>query len=132
MNPPPDYGPVAVLTLIFGYAFAPQIAAVVAPYVLIMVAAVAGSAMRLGQIGATPRGGSFWLVFYSTLIAMCFTVPLAAYSASKLTGISETGLYGFVSFGLGYIGDQWPRVIRFFGGLIKSGLELVVKKGGSE
>ena len=130
MNQSPDIGPATVLTTVFASVFSPAVAAVVGPYTLMFLAALGGAGMRLGQKGSTGRNASLWMVALYVLIALLFTVPASTLVTHSFEGVSDSVLWGPVAFGLGYVGDQWGRVMAWIGEKISAFIDILIQMRG--
>ena len=103
---------VGVVTALASKFYGPDIAAVVGPYIVILIAAMGGAAVALMQASGRTRGRAFTFFFLATLLAVWLTVPLSMLAANY-AGLQDQWLFAPMSFGLGYIGDKWPAALSW-------------------
>lgn len=131
MDRGPSLDPIEVARLLVGLFLSQQVAAVVGPYAIIILAAMGGAAFRLADAPATGRYGAFFFFFWRTIAAVLLTVPVAnmiaardatweaqwffvpaaaglAYTADRLKGLAVAAVEGAKSLIRGWVGHKPP------------------------
>ena len=106
----PSLDPVAVLVFIAALVFAPDVAAVVGPYLVILLGSTLGAYFRLGQREPMTRAQALWFFAAANGVALLFTVPAAVFAQNYMPAVQSSWLFGPVAFGLGLVGERWPAV----------------------
>jgi ABC-type branched-subunit amino acid transport system permease subunit len=132
MSAPQALDPVAVAVVIAATVFAPDVAAVVGPYAVIVLAAAIGAAWALSREQPTTRWRA--LYFFMRLIgtAVCVTVALATTAEQFFGGgIRSTVMLAPIALLVGGIGDDWPAVGKWALGLLQRAIEAFAGRGRS-
>ncbi len=106
MQAPPSLDIVSVLTALAALVFAPDLAALVGPYAVILIGATLGAAWGATRRKATSRLGTLGYIAGMVGLACLVTVPAAAVG-SKLTGLHLHWLLGPVAALIGALGPEW-------------------------
>jgi hypothetical protein len=111
----PSLDPVAVLVLLSALLFSPRVAAVVGPYLVIVMGASLGAFWRLRQRNRDERRDSraSALTFFVAVNvgALLFTASAALIAQRYVPLISdESILFAPIAFGIGIIGERWPAI----------------------
>lgn len=132
MNQTPSLDPVAVAVVLLAYVFSRELAAVIAPYAVIIIASFTGAGWALSRRDPTLRGNSF--AFFGRLIgtAIFITASLASISHHYFGVQDPQLLFAPIALIVGGIGDDWPNVGRWALGLLGRVVEIVSVKKGSE
>lgn len=113
MNPHPQLDLVSVVIALISGVLAPQLAAVIGPYVVIVLAASTGAAWALSRREPGSRLGA--LAFFMLLVASAVMLTAAvAMGLSRWLGWQDTSwLFAPIAVIIGAIGDDWPRIGRW-------------------
>lgn len=107
--------------LIAAMAFSPEVAAVVGPYILIAAASVIGASFSLARRPPSSRWSAFGYFARVVGLATLLTVALSALLASHYASLSERALLAPVALLIGFIGHDWPKLLRsVVGGIFKT------------
>jgi hypothetical protein len=106
MTQPPQLDIVSVLTAVAALLFAPELAAMVGPYAVILIGATLGAAWGATRRPASSRIGTLGYIAGMVALACLVTVPAAA-AGSKLTGLHLHWLLGPVAALIGALGPEW-------------------------
>lgn len=110
-NPPPDLTPVGLLTVLASAVFGPTAALIVAPYVVIAVAAIGGAGVMVMQRENDSNLRAFAYFLLAIGFSLMFTVPLTVGVAALWEPLKESWLYAPVSACLAYSADKWQSHI---------------------
>jgi hypothetical protein len=109
--PPPPLDIVSTVTFALSLAIAPGVAAVVAPYAVIILCAMGGAAFSASSVAETTRKGTLWHLILWTGVAVVFTVPSSELLA-RVSGLEIRWLFAPVA---GLIGARprwlWLRIV---------------------
>lgn len=89
------------------WAFNAEVAAVIGPYMAIIIAASCGAGLSLSARPKTTRVNAIAYFFIVGTMASIFTGSIAAILAWAHPGLSERALLAPVAFVIGWIGDDW-------------------------
>lgn len=95
-----------------GLAYAPNVAAVVGPYIVIVLASVIGASWALKRREKTSRTAALLYFLRVAGLAVLITVSLAGIGSSYYSSLTERVLITPVALMVGAIGDDWPKVLR--------------------
>ena len=110
---------IILLVTALGYAFSPAMAAVLAPYLLMLFDALVGAAWGLKRRTSSDRKGAFMFVLLMLGTALIFTMPFAVY-LQKYTGENTVQwLLAPIALLIGAVGESWPSVGAWLAGLLK-------------
>lgn len=125
---------VSVLVAFSAAAFGPKLGEVVGYYSAIVVCAVLGGAMSVSRRPPASRLKTSLDMFISIVLALIATIPAATFISAHWPAFEVRLLVGFVAIGIGFVGSDWPKVLRWLGGVIKNAVELFVakKSGGGQ
>lgn len=127
----PQLDPVSVATLLLASALGPQLATVVGPYAVIIIASITGAAWSLGRRPPGSRVGA--AVYFARLCLTAVLLSVAIESAVQKAWPSVTDshyLLAPIALLVGGIGDDWPGVGRWFLGVVARIFER--RTGGAE
>lgn len=97
---------------IASWVYAPSVAAVVGPYIVIVLAAVIGASFALKRREKTARLVAIWYFLRVAGLAVLITVSLASIASSYYSSLTERALITPVALMIGAIGDDWPKLLR--------------------
>jgi len=110
---------IILLVAALGYIFSPAMAAVLAPYLLMLFGALVGAAWGLKRRASSDRKGAFMFVLLMLGTALIFTMPFAVY-LQKYTGENTVQwLLAPIALLIGAVGESWPNVGVWLVGLLK-------------
>ncbi|WP_399696624.1 hypothetical protein [Xenophilus sp.] len=111
--------------------YSPEVAAIVGPYLVIILASVVGASFALKRRSKTTRLSALWYLLRVAGLAVIGTVSLAAIFSSYYDGLTERILIAPVALAIGAIGDDFPSVARWFLAKFLAGVDLFRSKGGT-
>jgi hypothetical protein len=127
-----DLTPVHVFTVIASSVFGVQMAMVIGPYIVIAIGAMGGAAVMIMQREGDGNVRAFIYFLASALLAVLLTVPASMVAASFWDAINAQWLFAPFSFGLGYVGDKWPKILAWAGGKVSSLVDVLIAARGSK
>lgn len=101
-----------LVAVISATIFSAEVAAVVSPYIVILVASSIGASFALARQERTTRTAAMWFFFRVCGAAVVLTVVAATIIAGMHPSLTERMLLAPVSFVIGLIGPDWPAVPR--------------------
>jgi hypothetical protein len=114
-----------------GLIYAPGVAAVVGPYIVIVLASVIGASFALKRREKTARLVAVWYFLRVAGLAVLITVSLAGIGSSYYSSLTERVLITPVALLIGAIGDDWPALLRAIVRFFFRAVDLARGKGGS-
>lgn len=111
MEPKGSLDPIDVARVLAGIFLSQQVAAIVGPYSIIILAAMAGAAGGLANRAPTGRYGSFGFFFGATLAAVLLTVPAASLVATLNDKWEAQAFFVPAAAVLAYTVDRWKEFI---------------------
>lgn len=121
--------PTAVFIALGSALFGPQLAAVIGPYAVILIAATVGAAWSLGRRAPSSTGSA---VRYFALLngtAMLVTVQVANAMGMWLRLDDTSWLLAPIAMVIGGVGEAWPRIGRW---AIERAGRIIERRTGSE
>lgn len=125
----PQLDPVSVAIAISGVVFGPALAAVIGPYAVILIASTVGAGWSLGRRDPSEKLGAAWYFLRLNATAMLITVSLATVAGRWLGVVDHTWLLAPIALLVGGVGDDWPRLARWF---LARAARLVERRTGGE
>lgn len=113
-----------------GLVYAPNVAAVVGPYIVIVLAAIIGASFALKRREKTSRLAALFYFLRIAGVAVLGTVSVASIGSAYHESLSERVLIIPVAFMIGAIGDEWPRFLRALVRFFFAAIDLVRGKWG--
>jgi uncharacterized membrane protein YiaA len=92
--------------------FSREVANMVAPYLVIVVAASTGASFALARKEKTTRLAGFWYFLRVCGLAILITAGVAAFVASYNESLTSRILIAPIAFMIGFIGDDLPDIGR--------------------
>ena len=114
------------------WVYAPSVAAVVGPYIVIVLAAVIGASFALKRREKTARLVAIWYFLRVAGLAVLITVSLASIASSYYSSLTERALITPVALMIGAIGDDWPKLLRAIVRFIFRAIDLARGKPDSD
>lgn len=131
MRNPPDIGIVTLAGTLSSLAFGPEMAVFIGPYIVIMLASTIGASFALARRPTSSRYGAIWFFVRTNGLAILLTAALATAISGTHPVLSERTLIAPVAFIVGFVGDDWPDVLRWAAGKLNAFVDLLIKlKGG--
>lgn len=124
-NPsPPQIDVVTLAVAVSAGLFGPELAAVVAPYAVIIIASTLGAGWSAGRIAVKTRQAIVWHMLGMVGLALLVSVPLAEVVSLKV-GYPVNWVLGPLAAGIGAVGPDglsWvvKEVAAFAAGLLKA------------
>lgn len=113
--------------------YAPNVAAIIGPYIVIILASVIGASFALKRREKTTRLAAVWYFGRVAGLAILLTGALASWASTQYDGWSERALIAPIALFLGSVGDDYPKLFQWF---VQRGFSLLdfvrPKKGGPE
>lgn len=106
------------------WVYAPSVAAVVGPYIVIVLAAIIGASFALKRREKTARLVAIWYFLRVAGLAVLITVSLAGIVSSYYSSLTERVLITPLALMIGAIGDDWPKLLRAIVGFIFRAVDL--------
>ncbi len=134
MSQTPPLDPVSVSVIVAAALFAPEVAHVVGPYVIILSASTIGASFALARRKQTTRLSAMWFFLQVNGIAVLLTASGAAIANTFYPIPDERTWFAPVALGLGFIGDRWPSVLSWCGTKISQLVDVLIKlkSGGGQ
>lgn len=116
--------PVSAAVTIAALAVSPQVAALIGPYAVILLAATTGAAWSLGRAEQMTRRGAVWYFLKLNATAALLVVGLATLVTKAWPAFDGVDwMLAPISLLVGGVGDDWPAVGRWvigrFGRLVE-------------
>lgn len=106
--------PTTAFTALLATLFGPGLSHIIGPYVVIILAAVCGAGWGLGRVGPMTRTDALWYFLKLILTALLVTVPIASGVEYALGWEEANWLLVPVGLLVGAIGNDWPKVGKWF------------------
>jgi len=104
---------------VLGAIFNPEMAAVLAPYLLMLFGALVGAAWGLKRRASSDRKGAFMFVMLMLGTALIFTMPFAVYLQRYTGENTAQWMLAPIALLIGAVGESWPNVGVWLAGLLK-------------
>jgi predicted ABC-type exoprotein transport system permease subunit len=133
MNQPNPLDLVSLFVLIAAAVFSREVAAVVGPYMVIILAAICGAGYALRRREKTTRASAAWFFVRVTVLAVLLTVALAqVVQVYLLPDWQQRWLLVPIALAIGVAGDDWRAIALWAWTNRLSWLDALVKlrKGG--
>lgn len=111
MNDKPILDVVGLFVTLTALAATPEIADVVGPYMVILVAAVIGASFALARRTTSSRLLAVWFMARVAALAVLLTVGAASFVNAMRPELHVRGLLAPIALLVGFIGDDWPRLL---------------------
>jgi uncharacterized membrane protein YiaA len=115
-------------TIMFGR----EAAAIIGPYVVIVVTAAVGASFSLIRREKATRTNAVFFFLRVCGLATMVTVGLSALLAGAHPSLTERALLAPIAFLIGLVGDNWPEVIGWFARRSGRLLDVLVRMRGSD
>ena len=132
----PQSDPITLLVTLGTLVFAPDVAAHVAPYLIIIFSANIGAGFALAARPEGNRTGGAWFYIRVSGLAVVLTYGIASVVNLAYPLNDIRNWFGIVAFCIGLVGDRWMQVGTWAAGklsmLIDVWIELRKGKGGHD
>lgn len=110
---------IAVLTALAGVMFTPAAAAIVGPYAAIVIAAMTGAAFGLSRRGPSSRWEAIKFQGRAIFMAILLTVTICNLLETYVFQREVKWFLVPVALGIGWMGDDWPKVLSWITSTLK-------------
>lgn len=104
---------IGLFVLVSTAVFSAEAAAIIGPYMAIVVAAAIGASFSLAKREKTTRVSALWFFLRVCGLAVVVAGGLSALLAKFHPILTERALLAPVAFIIGLVGDEWPSVVRW-------------------
>lgn len=120
---------VGLFVFLAALIFSDEVAAVVAPYVVIIIASAVGASFALARRSTSLRTPAFWFFARQVGLAVLLTAATAAIVNAYRPDLSPRVTIAPISLLIGYMDWPWAlqKIVRFLAG----SLDLLRGKGGT-
>lgn len=111
--------------------FSNEVAAVVGPYMVIVVASAIGASFALSRRPTSTRVSA--ILFFARVcgVAVLGTVAASIVAATFYPSLTERVLIAPVAFVIGLVGDNWPDIALWAGRKVNALVDVLIRlKGG--
>lgn len=130
LREPPDIGIIALAGALASMLFGPEVAVYVGPYVVILLASTVGASFALARRTVESRSNAVWFFLRTNGLAVLLTVALATAIAGHYPDLTERVLIAPIAFLLGFIGDDWPHLLKWAGAKVNALIDVLIKLRG--
>lgn len=127
---PPDISIIALAGVLASYMFGPEVAAYLGPYLVILLASTVGASFALARREVATRTGAIWFFLRTNGVAVLLTVALATTVSGYAEDLTDRALIAPIAFILGFIGDDWPVILRWAGKKFSALVDVLITRGG--
>jgi hypothetical protein len=121
---------VGLCIFIAALLFSADVANVVGPYMVIVIASSIGASFALSRRNKSSRGRALWFFTRVVGLAVLLTVGLAAVASAYRPDLHERVLLAPIALLVGFIGDDWPRLLSRIMRALFAAIDLMRGKGG--
>lgn len=116
----PNLDPINVVQYLASLAIDPNIAAIVGPYSVIILASIGGVAASLANDKTlTKRSQAFWFLLRGIFASLLLTVPVATFVATYSEAWQAQWFFIPAAIVLSYASGKWKQILDFGLGLAK-------------
>lgn len=131
MNPTPlDIGIVSVAVAIASMMFSPHLAAIIGPYIVILLASTIGASFALSRRETQTRLNACWFFLRVNGLALLLTAGAASIASSYHESLSVHALLAPIAFVVGFVGDDWPGLLKWVGSKINTLVDVLIRLRG--
>lgn len=105
--------PVNVAVAIMSFLLAPQLAEVIGPYAVIILASTLGASWSLGGKDGLTRHDAVWFFIKINTTAILITVAIANIISQKLGYTEGKWLLAPIALVIGIVGDDWGNLSKW-------------------
>lgn len=130
MTNTPHIDPISVTVAMATVAFAPEVAHVVGPYLVILFASTIGASFALAARPRTSNANAAFFFFRVNGLAVLLTYSISAVINIGYPLGDLRNWFAVVAFMIGFIGDRWPTVLLWAGGKLSKLVDVLIKMRG--
>ena len=123
----PDISIVALAGMLASAIFGHEMAHVVGPYIVIILASTVGASFALARRPPETRASAVYFFLRTVGLAILLTVALASIVTGYYPEATEKALIAPIAFVVGYIGDGWPAVFKWASEKINAFIDALIK-----
>lgn len=130
--PPQVVDVVGLGIFVAGSVYQPEVAAVVGPYVVILLGSVIGASFAVARRDRTTRTGA--ILYFSRVVGLAVLLAVgAATAANRYFPMVPVHIFvPWVSLLIGFFGDDFPDFARRFMRVVGAGVDLLRGSRGGE
>jgi hypothetical protein len=132
MNQPPVLDIVGLFVFIAAILFSPDVAGVIGPYMVIMIASAIGASFALARRDKSTRTAALWFFSRVVGLAVLLTVGFAAVANAYRPDLSPRVLLAPIALLIGFIADDWPKLLSKCVQVLYRALDLFRGKDGGD
>jgi hypothetical protein len=122
---------VGLSTALAAIVFSAEVADLVGPYMVIVGGAVFGASFALARRDKTRRPSAVWFMTRVAGLAILLTVSLASLVNAYRPDLQVRVLLAPISLLVGFVGDDWPKVLSKVMRMVWAAVDLMRSKGGT-
>lgn len=130
MSTTPQIDPISVTVALAAVVFAPEVAHVVGPYLVIVFASTIGASFALAARPTTTRTNAALFFFRVNGLSVLLTYSISAAVNTKYPLGDLRSWFAIVAFVLGFVGDRWPSLLMWAAGKLSKFIDLMIKMRG--
>lgn len=123
---------VGLFVFIAAILFSNDVAAVVGPYLVITIAATIGASFAVARRERSTRISALFFFARVVGLAILLTVGFAAVASAYRPDLSPRVLVAPISLLIGFVGDDWPKLLGRVMKVVYGALDLFRKGGPHE
>jgi hypothetical protein len=131
-NSPSVTDAVGLGVFVASLVYSPSVAAVVGPYIVIILASVIGASFAVRRAEKTTRLAALGYFLRVAGLAVLITVSIATFIGNNYTGWTERALIAPVALVIGAVGDDWDKLLRAIVRGVFSAVDFFRPGGGSK
>lgn len=113
MTEAPQIDPISVTVALAAMVFAPEVAHVAGPYLIILFASTIGASFALKARARTGRLSAAMFFFRVNGLSVLLTYSVASAVNSRYPIEDLRNWFAPVAFSIGFVGDRWPAVMMW-------------------
>lgn len=130
MTDAPQIDPISVFVALAAIVFAPEVAHVVGPYLVILFGSTIGASFALAARPKQARINDALFFFRVNGLAVLLTYSISAIVNMSYPLGDMRNWFGIVAFLIGYVGDRWPALLNWAGGKVSKLVDVLIKMRG--
>lgn len=122
---------VGLCVFIAALLFSSDVAGVVGPYMVIVIASTIGASFAVARRDKSTRTSAIWFFTRVVGLAVLLTVGFAAVANAFRPDLSPRVLLAPIAILIGFVGDDWPKLLAKCLRVLYGALDLLRGKGGT-
>lgn len=122
--------PLALFVALAAIVFAPEVAHVVGPYLVILFGSTLGASFAMVRREPTTLLGSYMFFLRANGIAVLLTYSIASVVNIYYPLDDMRTWFGVISFVIGFVGDRWPSLFTWAAGKVSKLVDVWIKMRG--